>query len=598
MELRQLRYLEAVARHGHFTRAAEELHVAQSAVSHQIRRLEQELGIELLERTTRSVELTAAGQVVVARAGAALAEADGIAGELDELRGLVRGTILIGALLPAGPLDLPALLAEFSRRYPGIEIEFREGTSAYMREQLAAGELDVAFVLEAEPQPPELGRLELSEAEMVLAMTPEHPLAARAPLPIERLDGENLIAFRRGSSVRLALDQALERVGAQAADRARGFRPALDPGTGRPGLRRLGAPALVRRVPGPAAVDPAAPARDPPAGGAPLAKAPHATAGRASVHGLHRRLGRPIGDDRGLTDEDPRIATVEVGDLTLQYRELGSGPPVLLLHGWPTSSFLWRNVMKPIAARNRAIALDLPGFGGSSKPPDASYSFRFFEEAIDGFLAELGVDRLSLAVHDLGGPIGVHWAISSKERVERLAVLNTLLYSRLSFAAIAFVVGARIPGVRNVLTSDRGLDLAMKVGMANRARLTDELRGAVREPFATRDARRALAKAGCGLSPKGLADIERALPGARVAGAGDLWRARPHPARRREDHGQAEARRPARRGDGAAGLRPLPPGGRPRAGRLPAGRVLQPGLIPSTSARNSRISVPAGPCGE
>ncbi len=512
MELRQLRYLEAVARHGHFTRAAEELHVAQSAVSHQIRRLEQELGIELLERTTRSVELTAAGRVAVARASAVLAEADGIAGELDDLRGLVRGTILIGALLPAGPLDLPALLAEFSRRYPGIEIEFREGTSAYMREQLAAGELDVAFVLEAEPQPPELGRLELSEAEMVLAMSPSHPLAAKAPLPIEKLDGENLIAFRRGSSVRLALDRALDRVGAKPRIALEGLRPVADPRPRRAGIRRLGAPALVRRVPGSAPGDPAAPAGDPPARGAPLAQTPVSASGRAGVPGLHRRLGRPIRDDRRLTDEAPHIGTVEVGDLTLQYRELGSGPPVLLLHGWPTSSFLWREVMRPIAVENRAIAVDLPGFGGSSKPTGTSYSFRFFEEAIDGFLAELGVDRLSLAVHDLGGPIGVHWAIARRERVERLALLNTLLYSRLSLAAIAFVVGARVPGVRGVLTSDRGLDLAMKVGMANRERLTDEVRRAVREPFATSDARRALAKAGCGLSPKGLGDIERAMP--------------------------------------------------------------------------------------
>jgi LysR family transcriptional regulator, transcription activator of glutamate synthase operon len=215
VELRQLRYLEAVARHGHFTRAAAELHVAQSAVSHQVRRLERELGVELLERTTRSVELTPAGRVAVARAQAALAEADGIVGEIDELRGLVRGTILIGALLPAGPLDLPALLADFSRTFPGIEIEFREGTSSYMCDQLARGELDAAFVLEADPQPAELGRLKLSEAEMVLGMSPDHPLAAKAPLPIERLDGENLIAFRHGSSVRLALDRALERAGAQ-----------------------------------------------------------------------------------------------------------------------------------------------------------------------------------------------------------------------------------------------------------------------------------------------------------------------------------------------------------------------------------------------
>ena len=208
----------------------------------------------------------------------------------------------------------------------------------------------------------------------------------------------------------------------------------------------------------------------------------------------------------------PGIGTVQVGDLTLQYRELGSGPPVLLLHGWPTSSFLWREVMKPIAARNRVIALDLPGFGGSSKPPGASYSFRFFEEAIDGFLDRLGIDRLGLAVHDLGGPVGVHWAIQHRDRVERLALLNTLLYARPSLAVVAFVVACRLPGARDFLTSGRGLDLAMKIGIANDERLTDEVRQGVRDPFATKDARRALAKAGHGLSPKAFAEIGRALP--------------------------------------------------------------------------------------
>jgi LysR family transcriptional regulator, transcription activator of glutamate synthase operon len=215
LELRQLKYLEAVARHGHFTRAADELHVAQSAVSHQIRRLEQELGVELLERTTRSVTLTAAGRVAVARARGALAEAEGLSIEIDELRGLVRGTIAIGALLPAGPIDLPALLAEFNRRYPGIEIEFREGTTADMTAHLERGDLDAAFVLESRPQPAGLGRLPLSEAEMVLTMSPAHPLAAKSPLPIARLDGQNLIAFRQGSSVRHAVDLALERAGAR-----------------------------------------------------------------------------------------------------------------------------------------------------------------------------------------------------------------------------------------------------------------------------------------------------------------------------------------------------------------------------------------------
>jgi pimeloyl-ACP methyl ester carboxylesterase len=185
---------------------------------------------------------------------------------------------------------------------------------------------------------------------------------------------------------------------------------------------------------------------------------------------------------------------------------------VLLLHGWPTSSFLWREVMKPIGEHNRAIALDLPGFGASSKPPDASYSFRFYEQALDGFLAALDIDRVALAVHDLGGPIGVHWGIQNRERVERLALLNTLLYARPSPAVVAFVVACRVPGARDFLTSRRGLDFTMKIGMANDERRTDEVRQAVREPFANKDARRALAKAGYGLSPKAFTEIQRALP--------------------------------------------------------------------------------------
>src|ERR671922_2230836 len=128
MELRQLRYAEAVARHRHFTRAAEELHIAQSALSHQIRRLEGELGAELFERTSRRVVPTEAGEAVAARARRVLAEIDGVRGELDELRGLVRGRIAIGALLPAGGIEVTTLLADFSHAYPGIEVGLREGT--------------------------------------------------------------------------------------------------------------------------------------------------------------------------------------------------------------------------------------------------------------------------------------------------------------------------------------------------------------------------------------------------------------------------------------------------------------------------------------
>ena len=206
------------------------------------------------------------------------------------------------------------------------------------------------------------------------------------------------------------------------------------------------------------------------------------------------------------------VRTIDAAGLTLAYRELGSGPPVLLLHGWPTSSYLWRDVMPPIAKRNRVIALDLPGFGASDKPPDGAYDFDFFESAIDGFLAELGVEETGLAVHDLGGPVGLHWAIGRRSRVTRLALLNTLVYPEFSEAVMMFIRACTEPDLRDQLTSPQGLEAAMRLGVADESLLSDESIAAVQEPFAREQDRVTLAKAGIAIPPEGFAEIAAALP--------------------------------------------------------------------------------------
>jgi DNA-binding transcriptional LysR family regulator len=214
MELRQLRYFESVARHRHFTRAADELHIAQSALSNQVRRLEDELGVELLRRTTRSVELTEAGELVAARARVALSETEALRSEIDELRGLVRGRVTVGALLFGGELDIPAILATFTTRFPDVEVGVREGTAQRMLEMLREGEIDVAFALEVEP-PDEVERLELSSEELAAAMSPRHPLAGEGPLKIAALAGHPLIAFQQGSTTRHLVDTALRQANVQ-----------------------------------------------------------------------------------------------------------------------------------------------------------------------------------------------------------------------------------------------------------------------------------------------------------------------------------------------------------------------------------------------
>ena len=206
------------------------------------------------------------------------------------------------------------------------------------------------------------------------------------------------------------------------------------------------------------------------------------------------------------------LDTVQVDGLTIGYRELGEGPPVVLLHGWPTSSYLWRDVMPSIARHNRVIAPDLPGFGASDKPTGVRYDFDFFERALDGLLAALGVEETGLALHDLGGPIGVHWTVRNPERVTKLALLNTLVYPQFSPAVLEFVTILSTPGKREQATSREGLAELAKDVMPDGYENLEELIDSFAAPFDTPDAQRALADAGVGLDLEGFAEIEQKLP--------------------------------------------------------------------------------------
>jgi haloalkane dehalogenase len=192
----------------------------------------------------------------------------------------------------------------------------------------------------------------------------------------------------------------------------------------------------------------------------------------------------------------------------IHYRTCGTGHVVLLVHGWPTSSYLWRNVMPAIAAGGmRAVALDLPGFGGSDKPADGSYSFPFFSRVLDGFVDHLGVRTVDLVVHDLGGPVGLFWAATHPERVERLALLNTIVYPELSWAVLLFMGLNALPVVRDLFTTPRGLAWAMNFGVARP--LPSDVMAEYLAPFAERGARRALQKAaGSNLHRDGMKKIE------------------------------------------------------------------------------------------
>jgi DNA-binding transcriptional LysR family regulator len=157
LELRRLEYFVAVARHGQFTRAAQELWITQSALSQQVRRLEAELGVQLLRRTSRGAELTAAGEALLPRAEAILAEVAHARADVDRHAGATRGRVRVAATTMDTP-RLPAALAAFHRAHPGLQIALRHahaglGVSVVPASWLEQPGPDVADVELAAPAP-------------------------------------------------------------------------------------------------------------------------------------------------------------------------------------------------------------------------------------------------------------------------------------------------------------------------------------------------------------------------------------------------------------------------------------------------------------
>jgi DNA-binding transcriptional LysR family regulator len=210
MELRHLRTIAAVARHRSLTKAGEELFLTQSAISQQIRRLEQELGVEVFRRTSRSVEITAEGSVILGYAERVLAEVDGLHLELEELTGLLRGQLRIGGVYPTGPYDLFGMLADFRAAHPGVEIHMVEDTQDDVLAALGADELDCAFsALDPEALGDEFAATLLWQEEIVVALPPGHPLCSRARITFEQLAAEDLIAYRENSALRRRLERSM-----------------------------------------------------------------------------------------------------------------------------------------------------------------------------------------------------------------------------------------------------------------------------------------------------------------------------------------------------------------------------------------------------
>ena len=208
MELRQLEYLAAVVDEANFTRAADTVHVSQSGVSAQVRQLERELGVTLLDRSGRRVRPTAAGAALLPSVRAALDAVSAITRLADELAGIVRGRVSVGMVTGCTVQRLFDALADFQQRYPGVEVSLGEDASDRLLDGVRSGRFDLALLGTAGTVPADLASHLVADEKLVAAVPLTHPLAHSRTMSLPELVGHRLICLPRGSGVRAALDTA------------------------------------------------------------------------------------------------------------------------------------------------------------------------------------------------------------------------------------------------------------------------------------------------------------------------------------------------------------------------------------------------------
>jgi DNA-binding transcriptional LysR family regulator len=215
MELRQLEAFVAVAEEQNFSRAAVRLYVAQSGLSATIRALERELQAPLFLRTTRRVELTAAGAALLGEARRTLASAHAAAEIVAAVEGVRRGTLTIGIVQASSMFDLPGLLARYRRTYPGIELKLRQASSAELGRLLDEHSVDVIFRASFDESSSNLVSVPLARSPLIFACNSNHVSANERAVELRALSDVPLVSYPLGWGTRVLSDRAFRTVGVE-----------------------------------------------------------------------------------------------------------------------------------------------------------------------------------------------------------------------------------------------------------------------------------------------------------------------------------------------------------------------------------------------
>jgi LysR family transcriptional regulator, hydrogen peroxide-inducible genes activator len=204
--LRQLRYFDALARMKHFGMAADQCAVTQPALSMQIKELERELGVELVERRGNTIAVTLAGQEIAARAEAILNQVRELSDYAHQHQGLLTGSLRLGIIPSVAPYLLPAILTEVAKHYPSLDLQIRETQTGALVEELVRGDLDAAL-LALPIQQPQVETLALFDDRFLIAVQSQAAQGWASSDLRTRIGQERLLLLEEGHCLR---DQALQ----------------------------------------------------------------------------------------------------------------------------------------------------------------------------------------------------------------------------------------------------------------------------------------------------------------------------------------------------------------------------------------------------
>jgi DNA-binding transcriptional LysR family regulator len=213
VELRQLEHFVTVAQERHFTRAADLLQISQSGLSASIRALESELGTSLFVRSTRRVELTAAGRALLEESHRTLASAAAAREAVLAVRGVLQGTLAVGAEQCLGGVDVPRELARFRTEHPGVGIRLSFAGSTALLDLVSAGRLDLAVVAVCDPAPHGVELHPMGTQDLVLLCNPDHPFARQEGVELADAAGGVFVGFQPDWAARVLAGRAFSAAG-------------------------------------------------------------------------------------------------------------------------------------------------------------------------------------------------------------------------------------------------------------------------------------------------------------------------------------------------------------------------------------------------